>query len=397
MLNGVLDALRWLAEHLESCFDCRVTILGESNSAQKLLEEARREIVRLTPLEAYERQFAGAMVIDIRSDSARERDGVVPGSVHVPRTVLEWRLDPASPWSSPYIKTEAAQPILLCDHGWSSSLAASTLRRLGHEGIGDVVGGFEGWRAAGLPVVQVVSAPLASDELPGMAPPDGQPELRASTVEQQTQWEVALSSRPDRYGVEPSTAARASLEVLRQGEPRDLLELGSGQGRDALLFAAEGFTVTAVDFTRIAAVTISEKAEAAGQAERITVVECDVRQPLPFQDASFDACYSHMLFCMALSEPELHALAAEVWRVLRPGGLCVYTARTAADPDFGRGTPLGGAVYELDGFVVHFFCRNLVARIAAGDGSASFDVLDVEDFEEGDLPRRLIRVTMRRS
>lgn len=372
-------------------------MVRESCAADALLEEARREIARLTPVEAHERQLAGAMVIDIRSESARERCGVVPGSVHVPRTVLEWRLDPASPWANPHIDFDQASPILLCDHGWSSSLAASTLRRLGHEGIGDVIGGFEEWCAAGLPVVCVEPERLAANELPGMAPPAGRPEPREPGVEQKAHWEAALRERPDRYGAEASEPARATLGVLRSARAQDLLELGSGQGRDALFFAQAGLTVSAADFAPFAVSTIAEKARAFGAADRLSVVECDAREPLPFPDQSFDACYSHMLFCMALSEPQLHSLAAEIWRILRLDGLCVYTARTAADPDYGRGRSLGGDLYELDGFVVHFFARDLVERIAAGSASASFELLDVEELEEGTLPRRLIRVTMRRT
>ncbi|WP_411277888.1 methyltransferase domain-containing protein [Gaiella sp.] len=371
-------------------------MLRESCAADALLEEARREIVRLTPVEAHERQLAGAMMIDIRSESARERHGVVPGSVHIPRTVLEWRLDSASPWANPHIDIDRAPPILLCDHGWSSSLAASTLRRLGHEGIGDVIGGFEEWSAAGLPVAHVASESLAANELPGMAPPAGAPETRRPSIEQRRHWESTLGERPDRYGVAASEPARATLDSLRQGRAQDLLELGGGQGRDTLFFARAGLAVTSVDFAPVAVATIAEKARAEGIAERVSSVECDVRQPLPFPDQRFDACYSHMLFCMALSESHLHALAKEVWRILRPAGLCIYTARTSVDPDYGRGTSLGGDLYELDGFVVHFFTRDLVERIAAGSATASFELLDVEEFEEGGLPRRLIRVTMRR-
>ena len=250
--------------------------------------------------------------------------------------------------------------------------------------------------AAGLPVVHVEPEGLAADELPGMAPPAGLPESRKPGVEQRAHWEAALRERPDRYGVEASEPARAALELLRGVGARDLLELGSGQGRDALFFAQAGLAVTAADFAPVALATVAEKARTAGVVDRVAVLECDVRQPLPFPDQSFDACYAHMLFCMALSEFQLHTLAAEVWRTLRPGGLCMYTARTSLDPDYGRGTSLGGDLYELDGFVVHFFTRALVERIAASSMAGSFELLAVEEFEEGELPRRLIRVTMRR-
>ncbi len=116
-----------------------------------------------------------------------------------------------------------------------------------------------------------------------------------------------------------------------------------------------------------------------------------MRLALPFAEGSFDACYSHMLFTMALTTEELEALAGEVRRVLRPGGLCIYTVRHTGDAHYGAGRSLGDDRYENGGFVVHFFDRSLVERLAAG-----FDLEDVTAFEEGGLPRRLWRVTMRR-
>lgn len=356
-------------------------------SADELLAEARAEIVRLTPVEALERQFDGALLIDIRSDTARERDGIVPGSVHIPRTVLEWRLDAGSPWQNVHVTSRAEPLILLCDHGWSSSLAACTLRGLGHDGIGDVIGGFEAWKAARLPVARAARVDIAQGGLPGMGPP----ETASGATDQRHRWETAFTEQPERYGSDPSAPARAALELLRRHQARDLLELGAGQGRDSIFFAEAGLSVTTVDFARVAVATIRQKAHAAGVTSLLSAIECNVREPLPLADASFDACYSHMLLCMAFREPELHALVSETLRILRRGGLCVYTARTTDDPDFGRGIPLGGGLFELNGFGVHFFDDELVARLAAG-----FELLGVERFEEGTLPRRLVRVTMRK-
>jgi hypothetical protein len=80
-----------------------------------------------------------------------------------------------------------------------------------------------------------------------------------------------------------------------------------------------------------------------------------------------------------------------VYRVLRPGGLHVYTARTTADPDHGVGAAHGDDMFESNGFVVHFFSRELVERLARG-----FMLVEVAEFEEGALPRRLFRVTLRK-
>jgi rhodanese-related sulfurtransferase len=139
-------------------------------TADELLAQARARIERLTPAEALAAVREGALIVDIRAADDRERAGVVPGALHVPRTVLEWRLDPDSPWRSPYAPGLDRQVLVLCDHGWSSSLAAAVLVELGFERAGDVIGGFEAWREAGLPVARPAAPGPA--ELPGMAPPD---------------------------------------------------------------------------------------------------------------------------------------------------------------------------------------------------------------------------------
>jgi SAM-dependent methyltransferase len=200
-----------------------------------------------------------------------------------------------------------------------------------------------------------------------------------------------LASRADRYGLEPSAPARWAAGLFQEHGVRDVLELGAGQGRDSVHFARLGMHVRALDFAESGAEAIRAKAGDAAIAGSLRATVHDCCERLPFADASFDACYSHMLFCMALSTPQLEQLSDEVRRVLRPGGLHVYTARTTADPDFGAGAAHGDDMYESNGFVVHFFSRELVERLARG-----FTLLEVLEFEEGDLPRRLFRVAQRR-
>ena len=137
-----------------------------------MLKQARARIRRLEPRNAYEAAANGALIIDIRSATDRERDGVIPGSLHIPRTVLEWRLAPDSPWRSPYAPDPAQGVLLLCDHGYSSSLAAATLRDLGFINAGDVVEGFERWREDALPTAKARNHELAPGERVGMRPPE---------------------------------------------------------------------------------------------------------------------------------------------------------------------------------------------------------------------------------
>jgi rhodanese-related sulfurtransferase len=136
-----------------------------------LLEGARASIERLSPAEAWAAAQDGALLVDIRSDADREHAGVVPGSLHVPRTVLEWRLAPGSAWASPHVGGIERRVVVICDHGYSSSLAAATLAELGYARAGDVVGGFEAWAASGLPVGRP-TARRVPPELAGMGPPE---------------------------------------------------------------------------------------------------------------------------------------------------------------------------------------------------------------------------------
>ena len=119
----------------------------------ELLETARRRLQRLDPLEARDAVAAGAVLIDIRSERHRERDGVIPHAYFLPRNVLEWRLDPASGHSDPVLSDDLDRHVILvCDEGYQSSLAAATLQDLGFRRATDVTGGFQAWRAAGCAV-----------------------------------------------------------------------------------------------------------------------------------------------------------------------------------------------------------------------------------------------------
>jgi rhodanese-related sulfurtransferase len=133
---------------------------------EDLLEAARSRIRRYTPDEASAAAERGALIVDLRARDARERDGVIPGAHHVPRSVLEWRvLSAEASWRNRSL--EGGRLILVCDHGYSSSLAAATLVDLGCD-AGDVIGGFAAWRDAGLPVGRARPA----EGVPGLGPPD---------------------------------------------------------------------------------------------------------------------------------------------------------------------------------------------------------------------------------
>ncbi len=126
-----------------------------ARSVDELLEAVRSRIERVQPVEVMARVAAGALLVDTRPVEQRERDGEVPGAVVVDRNVLEWRLDPASPWRIPEVTGYDLEVIVLCNQGYSSSLVADTLRTLGLHRAVDVIGGFEAWVAQGQPVASV--------------------------------------------------------------------------------------------------------------------------------------------------------------------------------------------------------------------------------------------------
>jgi rhodanese-related sulfurtransferase len=117
-----------------------------------MLASARARLERLSPREALAAMRDGAVLVDIRAQDQRREDGVVPGALWFPRNVLEWRVDPASPNSHPAVRDPETLLVLLCAQGFQTSLAAATLHDLGFARATDVVDGFEGWRAAGLPI-----------------------------------------------------------------------------------------------------------------------------------------------------------------------------------------------------------------------------------------------------
>ena len=129
-----------------------MSAMADRATVNDLLARARGGLDRLEPADADAAMRAGALLVDTRCAELREAEGIVPGSVHVPLSVLYWRLDPASGHSVPALTDLDRQVILLCAHGYSSSLAAATLRELGFARATDVVGGFEAWQAAGLAV-----------------------------------------------------------------------------------------------------------------------------------------------------------------------------------------------------------------------------------------------------
>lgn len=125
-----------------------------------LLERVRDTYVRVSPREAYDAVRTGdALLVDIRYAALRERDGLIPGALVVERNELEWRLDPQGSHRAPEATSHDLRIVVLCNEGYASSLAVDSLRRLGLHRATDLAGGFQAWRAEGLPVTAPASPP----------------------------------------------------------------------------------------------------------------------------------------------------------------------------------------------------------------------------------------------
>jgi rhodanese-related sulfurtransferase len=120
---------------------------------EELLEQVREDYERVEPQAAYDAVQAGeALLVDIRYAALRERDGLIPGALVVERNELEWRLDPQGSHRAPEATSHDLRVVVVCNEGYASSLAVASLHRLGLLRATDLTGGFQAWKAAGLPV-----------------------------------------------------------------------------------------------------------------------------------------------------------------------------------------------------------------------------------------------------
>jgi len=212
--------------------------------------------------------------------------------------------------------------------------------------------------------------------------------LDKKILNQQSQhWEKNFSIKTEMFGLEPSFPAKKAIELFKEHKIKKIIELGAGLGRDTIFFAKNSIHVEALDYSPSAIKTINEKAEKQNLSNYISTKIFDIRKKIPFKDNSVDACFSHMLYCMALTNIELESLNNEICRVLKPNGINVYTVRHTNDGDYRKGIHRGEDLYENDGFIIHFFSKDKVNSLLKG-----FQNLEIENFEEGNFPRKLFIV-----
>jgi len=200
--------------------------------------------------------------------------------------------------------------------------------------------------------------------------------LDKKILDQQSQhWEKSFLSKPEMFGLEPSKAALNTLKTFKEQNVKQIVELGAGLGRDTIFFAKNSISVEALDYSPTAIKIINKKVSENRLSNLVSTKIFDVRKKLPFKDSSVEACFSHMLYCMALSNSDLKNLNNEVLRILKPGGINIYTVRNTSDDDYKNGIHISEDLYENDGFIVHFFSEEKIKKITDG-----FSFKNIESF-----------------
>ena len=189
------------------------------------------------------------------------------------------------------------------------------------------------------------------------------------------------------FGLEPSLSAIKALKIFKEKKINNIIELGAGLGRDSIFFAKNKIKTEALDYSESGLEIINHKIKKDNLSNYISTKLFDVRKTLPFKDSSIEACYSHMLYCMALTTDDLQKLNNEIQRILKSGGINIYTVRHTNDGDFQNGIHRGEDLYENDGFIVHYFSKEKVNSLLNG-----FKNISLEKFEEGSFPRKLFFV-----
>ena len=182
-----------------------------------------------------------------------------------------------------------------------------------------------------------------------------------------------------------------NIYIFKKENIKNIVELGPGLGRDTIFFAKNSIFVNALDYSSSAVRIINDKAKKLNLSKFISAKKFDVRQKLPFNNSSVKGFFSHMLYCMALTNSDLQNLNNEIYRVLAPQGLNIYTVRHTDDGDYKNGIYRGEELYENDGFIVHYFSKEKIEELSKG-----FENLSIEKFEEGSFPRKLFFVINKR-
>ena len=165
-----------------------------------------------------------------------------------------------------------------------------------------------------------------------------------------------LFEKKDRYGTEPLDFAREAWDYMEKTKSKSVLDLGCGEGVEAIFFAEKGAQVTCIDFSDNAMASFKEKIQGTALEEKITLVKDDILNISRFGDESFDAIYSNLALHY-FNDEETSKLFKEIHRVLRKNGLLIFRVKNTRDKYYGQGKKLEEDMYERKGHVRHFFSK----------------------------------------
>jgi SAM-dependent methyltransferase len=205
---------------------------------------------------------------------------------------------------------------------------------------------------------------------------------KAAGANQRTHWDNTYQSSGDFFGHEPSEFGMGAMRTFVANGAKKVVELGCGQGRDTIHFLKHGLDVVAYDYSGTCVDQLKERAKKLGFEKNLTAEVRDLRHGIPLQEESVDGVFSHMFFTMHLNENELAYIFKECHRVLKHGGMNIYSVRNIKDPHYGQGKHHGEDMWENQlGFVVHFFSPEKVQRLAVG-----YDLLYTKEFDDTSPP-----------
>jgi len=190
-------------------------------------------------------------------------------------------------------------------------------------------------------------------------------------------WNQVYSFDNRFFGNEPSNFAKLCFNIMKQNNVKNLLELGTGHGRDSIFFASNGIKVTAFDYSKTGIDILINLAKEKNLAINTQVF--DIKSPLPFSNSTFDVVYSHMLFNMRFSQEELGFAFSEIRRVLKPGGFNFFSVRNHNDKFYGKGIKVDDEIFDINGFVIRFYTEKEILDLIKND----FEILWIkEEYEE---------------
>lgn len=187
-------------------------------------------------------------------------------------------------------------------------------------------------------------------------------------------WNRVFTSDPSFFGDAPSNFGLECYEEFKKQGVKKILELGCGQGRDTIYFASKGIDVVAIDLSQVAIDALSKIT-----IEKNLPIRPMIHNPcegIPFDNSYFDAVYSHMFFNMRFTDDQLKYLFVEVNRVLKDGGLNLFSVRSDSDAMYKRGTEVEKNIYDINGFQIRFFTRSDVEDILMVTGFTANKIIE---------------------